>query len=144
MIKLDAWITSSNRYPDRAKSSELTAEVKNNAQDLLDKVNALLKDIGWTEEVSISSGFRPSAINANVKGAAKKSAHMSGLALDIFQAKPTNKLGLLIREKQKSDKILEKHGLMMESLEATVGVNSLWVHLDCVKRNYRPSMEFKP
>lgn len=144
MITLNDWITSSNRYPERAQSPELTDEVKKNAENLIAKVNALLQDIGWTEAVSISSGFRPSGVNKNVKGAAKRSAHQSGLALDVFQSKPVNKLGLLIREKQKSDKILEKHGLMMESLEATVGVHSLWVHLDLVKRSYRASMEFKP
>ena len=143
-LTLQDWITSSGRYPERANSPELTDDIKKNAQELVDKVNALLQDIGWTEKVSISSGFRPSGVNANVPGAAKRSAHQSGKALDIFQVKPTNKLGLLIREKQKTDKILERHGLMMESLEATVGQNSLWVHIDTVQRSHRPSMEFKP
>lgn len=141
------WITSSGRYPDRAKSPELTDEVKKNAQDLIDRVNALLTEIGWTEKIDISSGFRPSGVNAKIANAAKKSAHMSGRALDVFQPKDNNKLGKLIREKQNNEGvkgILGRHGLMMESLEATVGKFSNWTHVDTVKRSERPSMEFKP
>jgi uncharacterized protein YcbK (DUF882 family) len=107
----------------------------------------LLTELKWNKPVSISSGFRPSAVNANVKGASKKSLHQQCLALDIFQAKPTNELGLLIRKIQNNQGkkgILGKYGLMMEAIEATVGQNSLWCHLDLGKRSERPSMEFKP
>jgi hypothetical protein len=146
-ITLDDWITSSGRYPERKNSPELTEEIKKNAQLLIDDANALLEELGWAEDVSLSSGFRPSAVNAAVAGASKKSAHMTGLALDIYQPKANNKLGKLIREKQNNEGkkgILGRHKLMMESLEATVGVNSNWVHLDKVQRSERPSMEFKP
>jgi hypothetical protein len=145
-ITLNDWITSSGRYPDRAKSPELTQEIKQQAQITVDCVNNLLNEIAWQEEVSISSGFRPSSANA-AAGGAKKSAHMTGLALDIFQSKPINKLGQAIRARQKQEGekgILGRNGLMMEALEVTVGANSLWVHLDRVKRSVRPSMEFKP
>lgn len=147
MIKLDMWITSSGKYPERAKSPELTDEVKKNAQDLIDRVNALLTEIGWTEKIDISSGFRPSGVNSKIANAAKKSAHMTGKALDILQPKGNNKLGLLIRkiqDNQGAGGILARHGLMMESLEATVGKFSNWVHLDTVKRSVRPSQEFIP
>ncbi len=140
-------LTSSGLYPDRAKSSEVTQEVLDNAKDLADRVNALLNEIGWQEKVFISSGFRTSASNASVKNAAKRSSHMLGKALDIRQSKPGNKLGELIRKTQNNQGkkgILGKHGLMMESLEATVGKNTNWVHLDTVVRSERPSMEFKP
>jgi hypothetical protein len=145
-ITLEDWITSSGRYPDRAKSPELTGEIKKEAQKTVDHVNALLNELDWQEKVSISSGFRPSGANA-AAGGAKRSAHMTGLALDIMQPKPTNKLGLAIRAAQAnkgSEGILGRHELMMEALEATVGVHSLWLHLDRVKRSPRPSMEFKP
>jgi len=143
-MTLEDWVTSSGRYPERAKSSELTDEVIAAATDLVVRVNALLNDLGWEEPVSISSGFRPSAVNANVSGASKKSAHMTGKALDIFQEKPGNRLGELIRSEHKKSQILKKHGLMMEALEATVGKNSNWVHLDTVPRSERASYEFKP
>jgi hypothetical protein len=146
-ITVNDILTSSNRYPERAKDPECTDEIKSNAAKLCDAVNALLTDLKWNKPVSISSGFRPSGVNANVKGAAKKSAHQECLACDIFQAKPTNELGLLIRKVQNNqgkNGILGKHGLMMEAVEATVGKNSLWVHLDLKVRSERPSMEFKP
>lgn len=146
-ITLQDWITSSGRYPERAKSAELTEEVKANAEDLIKRVNNLLNIVGWTEKVTISSGFRPSGVNANVAGAAKRSAHMIGKAMDIQQPKASNKLGLLIRKIQDNKGkagILGQSGLMMEALESTIGQNTAWAHLDTVVRTERPSMEFKP
>jgi hypothetical protein len=146
-ITVDDIITSSGRYPKRAKSPELTDELKTNATKLCDAVNGLLTELKWNKPVSISSGFRPSTVNSKVKGASKKSLHQMCLALDVFQIKPVNELGLLIRKTQSNlgkNGILAKYGLMMEAIEATVGKNSLWCHLDMGKRNERPSMEFKP
>lgn len=145
-ITLNDWITSSERFIDRANSPELTDEVRAEAQKTVDAVNAILNEIEWNEDISISSGFRPSGANA-AAGGAKRSAHMTGLALDIMQKKPLNKLGLKIRELQNNEGakgILGRHGLMMELLEVTVGQHTLWVHLDRVKRAERPSMEFRP
>ena len=82
-ITVDDIITSSGRYPERAKSPELTNELKTNAAKLCDAVNNLLTELKWNKPVSISSGFRPSSVNANVKGAAKKSNHMLAKACDI-------------------------------------------------------------
>lgn len=148
MITLNDWITSSNRYPERAQSPELTDEVKKNAENLIAKVNALLQDIGWTEAVSISSGFRPSGVNKNVKGAAKRSGHQTGLCIDIFQDKKDNqKLGFLIRSLQDNkglQGVLGANGLMMEKLEYTKGNNTDWIHLDIIPRKDRPSREFIP
>lgn len=146
-LTVEDWVTSSGRYPDRKKSPSLTQEVLAEAALTISAVNGLLDDIGYDEPVSISSGFRPPEVNANVKGAAKKSAHMTGLAVDIFQPKPENKLGKLVRSLQADkgkDGVLGKRGLMMEALEATVGTNSLWSHFDRVVRSDRPSREFKP
>lgn len=146
-ITVDDVVTSSGRYPERANSPELTDEVKSNIARLIDKVNALLTEIKWSKPISISSGFRPSAVNANVKGAAKKSAHQTGEACDIMQDKNNNELGQLIRKIQNNEGaqgILGKHGLMMESLESTIGQNTSWLHLDTKVRSPRPSMEFKP
>lgn len=146
-MTLQDWITSSGRYPERAASPELTPDVAANAQKLVNAVNALLAELGWSQAVSISSGFRPAAVNAATPGAAKKSAHSTGLAVDIMQPKGHNELGLLIRKhqgNQGASGLLGRHGLMMESLEATIGTNTTWVHLDLVARSPRPSCEFKP
>lgn len=136
MITLKDWITASGKYPEREKSAELTDDVKANAQRLLSAVNAFLSDLGWKGSVSVSSGFRPASVNANIKGAAKKSAHMTGLALDILD--PKGQLGKRIREEK--GELLRKHGLFMEALEST----PTWVHLDLVPRTDRPSREFRP
>lgn len=146
-ITLNDWITSSGSYPDRVNSVELTEEVINNAKVLLSRVNKLLNDLKWEDKIKISSGFRPSNINANVKGSAKKSGHMTGNALDILQLKPNNKLGELIRKTQNNQGklgILGINELMMEQLESTIGQNTNWVHLDTINRPERPSMEFRP
>lgn len=122
MITLNDYITASGKYPERLKSSELTDEVKKNAQKLLDKVNALLKDLNL-KDIKVSSGFRPSAVNANIKGAAKKSNHLSGNALDLLD--PKNKLDELFMNNLK---LLEKHGLYLEHPSKT----NTWSHLQQV------------
>ena len=84
MLVLDDWITSSGKYPDRAKSEELTDAIKDNAQLLLDSVNDLLVALGIDlSKVRVSSGFRPSSVNSKIPNTAKKSLHMTGLAIDL-------------------------------------------------------------
>lgn len=122
MITLNDYITASGKYPERLKSPELTDEVKKNAQQLLDKVNALLKDLNL-KDIKVSSGFRPSAVNANIKGAAKKSNHLIGNAIDLLD--PKNKLDELFMNNLK---LLEKHGLYLEHPSKT----NTWSHLQQV------------
>lgn len=122
LLSLDTVITASGRYPDRAKSPELTDEVKSNINDLITRVNTLLIELG-VKQVTVSSGFRPSAVNAGVKGAAKKSNHLIGKALDLYD--PKGELDKLFMSNLKT---LEKHGLYLEHPDATVG----WAHLQSV------------
>jgi hypothetical protein len=82
MITLEQWITSDGQYPARAKSPELTPTVKANAVELLKRVNALLDYLG-VQNVKVSSGFRTAAANAATPGAAKRSNHMTGMAIDL-------------------------------------------------------------
>lgn len=68
-----------DRYPP-------TQEIRDNANELLHRVNKLLVmyNMATGEVVSqVASGYRPPAINAATKGAAKKSNHMIGCALDL-------------------------------------------------------------
>jgi uncharacterized protein YcbK (DUF882 family) len=139
MIQLNDLLTSSGSYPDRAKSKELTKEVLDNAKTLLEKVNSLLKDLGITN-VKLSSGFRPSSVNASIANAAKKSAHMICKALDIIDDKDQT-IGKLVSSKPE---LLRKYGLFIEDLGSTKGKNTNWVHLDIVDRKDRPSRSFKP
>lgn len=133
-ITLNDWITSSNKYPTRAKSPELTEAVKKNAIHTLKSVNALLNDLKWDRPVSISSGFRPSVANAAASGA-QKSAHLTGEGLDIVDI--DNKLNNLILH---NHELLKKHGLWMEDKSAT----PTWCHLDTKQRSARAINVFKP
>ncbi len=82
MISLNNWIDSSGKYPERAKSFELNAGVIRNAKSLLIRVNALLQRLKINGAV-VSSGFRPSDVNKALPNSAKRSAHMSGEAIDL-------------------------------------------------------------
>ena len=128
------YITASGKYLEREKSTELTPEVVTNATKLLEKVNALLKDLGIAK-VTVSSGFRPSAVNKAIPNAAKASLHQIGLAIDI--ADPDGKLDALIASK---DELLKKYGLWQEDIAAT----PTWAHLDLKNRGKRAKNQFKP
>lgn len=132
--------TSSGKYPDRAKSPELTDEVKKNAEELIKRVNALMVDLAWSTPLLISSGFRPSEVNAGIANAAKKSLHQVGKAIDIVDDKDQS----LYKRIEKSSDLLKKHGLWMEHGDATRGKNTNWVHLDFGDRKDRAVRIFKP
>lgn len=134
------WITSTGRFPERQNSKDLTKTVRENADILIQKVNGFLKELGWNQNISLSSGFRPSDVNSQVKNAAKASAHMIGKALDILDDKDQTLAKLV----ESHPDLLRKYGLMMEDKSSTVGDNTNWVHLDYVDRPDRPSRVFKP
>lgn len=137
MIKLQDYLTSSGRYPERASSSEITPEVLENAERLLKAVNALLIDLKWDKEVSISSGFRTSNANSSISGAAKKSAHMTGEAIDLMDDRDQSLCRACTRE------MLEKHGLYREDSDYTKGKNTNWTHLQ-TRPTRSGSRIFKP
>lgn len=134
IINLEDYLSSSGKYPERLNSDELTKSVKDNAIVLLNKVNQLLQELKIFD-VKVSSGFRPSAVNAKVKGAAKKSLHMSGRAVDIQD--PENKIAHKILA---NPDILKKYDLWMEDPSVT----SNWCHLDNGTRTERALRIFKP
>lgn len=133
-LNLDDLITSSGRYPSRRTSSDLTQEVRINLERLLPLVNALLLDLGVTQ-AKVSSGFRPAAVNAKIPGAAKKSLHMRGLAVDLTD--PEGTLAKLLLAKPN---LLDKYGLWLENPTHTPG----WMHLDLGTRAARPLRIFNP
>lgn len=134
MLTLKDLLTSSGKYPEREKHKEVTPEVIKNAEALLSKVNALLKDLK-IDKVSVSSGFRPSEVNAGIANAAKKSLHMQGSAVDLSD--PDGKLDALIESR---DDLKKKYGLWQESPGATKG----WAHIDAKDRGKRFKNTFIP
>lgn len=147
-------ITSSGAYPEREKSPENTLEVQKNASNLAKKINAFLSDLvdlypevkPLVEDPELSSGFRPSAVNAATPGAAKKSYHGLGKAADLKD----NKQQLLAKtiladaEKHKENSLLTKHQLWLEHPDATKGKFTNWAHLDDGTRSARPVRVFRP
>ncbi len=149
-ITLQDWITSSNNYPERANSPELTDIVKSNAQTLCDKVNAFLNDLGWTEMVKLTSGFRTSEVNANTPHAAKHSGHegqpqgvadneAGGLAMDIWDDHSQTLYNKVISRPD----LLRKYHLFVEDGNHTKG-NTNWCHIDYRWRPDRASRIFIP
>lgn len=66
---------------DRQYPNEYSQEISDN----LDKVVIVINKIqnAYGVQFEINSGWRPSAVNSSTPGAAKKSKHMEGLAVDI-------------------------------------------------------------
>lgn len=135
MLTLNDWVTSSGKYPDRAKSDELTDEVKKNAEALLAVINDFLEELTPGVQYKVSSGFRPSGVNSKLPNAAKRSLHMTGLAVDLED--PENELDDLIKSKPE---LLDKYGLWLEHPDAT----PKWTHLDKGTRSLRKIRIFHP
>jgi hypothetical protein len=139
LITLEALLTSSNRYPDRANSPDCTDEVKKNGALLINRVNALLNELGVTS-VDVTSGFRTASSNAQVANAAKRSLHMQGKAVDLLDDKEQT-LAKLVDSRPD---LLKKYDLWLENPDFTKGKNTNWVHLDMGTRTDRPSRKFNP
>ena len=108
-------------------ANEVTEEIKANAIETIDRVNAFLMYLGFGAPYrnKVSSGFRPKAINAATKGAAKKSSHMVGKAVDI--ADETGQLQeVIMKELARDPDLLKRFKLNMEHFKHT----PTWVHLD--------------
>jgi len=114
MIKLaEYWMGRDKKFPDA-----LTPEIEGNAVELLNRVNILLSEFG--EDRKINSGWRPPEVNAKTPGAAPRSKHMLGLAVDLSD--PEGDLDQWCMENQDA---LERAGLWLEHPAATKG----WCHL---------------
>lgn len=100
--------------------------VKENAADLLDRVNSLLADCVLIEAAMspvVNSGWRPASYNATIANAAPKSRHITGEAIDL--ADPDGDLDDFLFN---NPQVLSRHALWMEHPLATKG----WCHLQSV------------
>lgn len=117
MITLkDYWMGRDAAYPE-----DLTGEIEANAAELLKRVNELLAAFG--EERAVRSGWRPPEVNEATAGAAPKSKHMTGQAVDL--ADDEGDLDEWCLEHQE---VLERLGLWMENPACT----KTWTHLQSV------------
>lgn len=112
---------------------EYTAEVSDNLDKLLSMINKVRK--AYNKPMTVSSGWRPAGINSATKGAAKRSNHLLGLAVDI--ADPDGKLATWTIQ---NIALIASFGLFIEDIRYTKN----WVHYQCVppasgKRVFIPS-----
>jgi hypothetical protein len=105
----------------RDKQAPLTGAMEVNLEKLLKAVNKFRAVYG--KPLKVTSGYRPEAINSQVKGAARASNHMVCLAVDF-----ADRDGKLAEYCLNNLKLLEEFGLWMEDPGHTKG----WVHLQCV------------
>lgn len=131
MLTLEDCLTSSGKYPERAKHKECTDQVKDNALELQTRVNACLYDLG-IKNAKVGSGFRPSDVNKGTPGASANSHHMRGDAEDL-EGQIIGKMLQADYEKQKKNgtpekSLLVKHDLYLEHPDYTLS----WSHLQKV------------
>lgn len=116
------WMGRDTKY-----ANELTQMIRDNANELLRRVNGLLVDLGRSPIVEkVNSGWRPASLNAIYAKdpkvhAATHSSHMDGKAVDI-----TDDLGELEILITAHPELLKKHMLNREDPASTPG----WCHLD--------------
>lgn len=115
-------------YPE-----EFSEGVQLNAQQLVDRVNALIQEMernGIQLEMSphsgscVASGWRPKALNAHTPGAALRSKHITGEAVDLYDPEGAVDDWCMTYLPALSHEI----GLWMEHPSATKG----WCHLQSV------------
>lgn len=129
-------ITRAEVLMGRDKTYPLNVEQEANLQQLLKALNLFRQMYG--KPMHVTSGYRPAAINANVPGAAKKSAHMSCQACDFRDID-----GSLAKYCLDNLYILEQCGLYLEDPRWTRikdkngKIVSGWTHLQTRATNKR-------
>lgn len=102
---------------DQQYPNDYTQEISDNLDKLLIPMNKVRS--AWNMPMNVSSGWRPPSINAATPGAATKSKHMIGLAVDI--ADPDGKLWAWV---MKNLPLMQQLGLYFEDKRWTPS----WVH----------------
>lgn len=110
----------------------LTVEQEMEVTKLLAAVQGLFADC--PVPLSVSSGYRPAAVNAQVPNSAKRSAHMSCQAVDL--ADPDRKLAHYLLD---NVSLLEQWDMYLEDPAYTAG----WVHVQ-TRRTRSGKRVFKP
>lgn len=125
----DYWMGRDTIYPE-----DCTMEVKANAEKTVKLVNSLLAvmeaegmkfEAHPVSQSLVSSGWRPPMINRQVKGAAPKSKHMTGEAVDLYD--PEGDIDNFLISGQ-GQRVLASLGLYIEHPSATKS----WSHIQIV------------
>lgn len=105
----------------RDKTTPMSAELKENANTTIHRVNLLLKKFG--EYRWVTSGYRPPEVNSKTPNAALHSKHLTCEACDLLDS-----LGDLDRFCVQNQDFLSEIGLWLESPTDTPG----WTHVQIV------------
>jgi hypothetical protein len=112
---------------DREHAAALTDEIRARAADTVARANLLVSSYRMltkdAEPRRVNSGWRPPSVNAATPGAAARSKHMTGEAIDI--ADPDGDLDEWCMDHQD---VLLSCGLWLEHPSATKG----WCHVQIV------------
>ena len=112
---------------DRAYPEALTDQIRANASETVARANLLISSYRMltkdTEHRKVTSGWRPASVNAATPGAAPRSKHMTGQAIDISDPE-----GDLDEWCADHPDILQTIGVWLEHPSATKG----WSHLQIV------------
>lgn len=123
-------------------SNEWTFEVRNNATDLLQRVNNLLQELSklapFVSTSKVASGWRPREVNKKV-GGAPRSYHITGQAIDLKDNDSQELGNLIIR----NNHLLHRYQLWLENPSYTRG-NTNWIHLDIGTRPDNDLRMFNP
>jgi len=115
----------------------VTSDIESNISVIVSRANKLLDAVvaaGVPLEINargnhVNSGYRPPEFNATVPGAALRSKHMRGLAIDIFDPEGEIDNWLLSQQDAGGEiPLLSDIGLWLEHPSATKG----WCHVQCV------------
>lgn len=107
---------------DKQYPKEYTKEISDNLDKLLVAVNQIRS--AYATPMTVTSGWRPAEINASTPGAAKKSKHMIGLAVDI-QDKDNRLMNWVLANL----KLMKQLDIYVEDFRWTPG----WVHFQLGK-----------
>ena len=118
MITLEVYLSQHDEY---AKEGELTDDIRLNSAITVDRANQLM--IAAHLDLGLRSGWRPAAANKAIPGAAAKSKHMTGQAVDIVDDE-----GELDDWCLDNPQRLERIGLWQEHPSFTKG----WCHVQIV------------
>jgi hypothetical protein len=118
---------------DETFKDEYTDAISDNLDILLQKINVIRA--AYAKPMRVTSGWRPASINGMIKGAAPKSNHMIGCAVDI-----SDSTGALWQWCLDNLDLLKATGLYLEDRRWT----PTWIHFQTVrpnskKRIFRPS-----
>jgi len=107
---------------DISFKDEYTDQIDDNLDDLLVRINKIRN--AYSKPMRVSSGWRPASINGMIKGAAPKSNHIIGCAVDIFDGS-----GELMKWCLANLDVIADAGLYLEDFRWTPN----WIHFQSIR-----------